>query len=72
MDSFIKQLSNCFDDENISIDLNKKFIDQEGWDSLTAFVIIDMLDEEYSFSISFEDLSDKTVNDLFKLINGVS
>ena len=72
MDTFIKRLSNCFDDENVSIDLNKKFLDQEGWDSLTAFVIIDMLDEEYSYSISFEDLAEKTVHDLFNLINGVS
>lgn len=57
-----------FDDSNLIINANSIISEIEGFDSLTAFSIIDSIEEEYGIQIDEEDLN-KSVEEIFKLIN---
>jgi len=58
-----------FDDSSIIINADSIVSDIDGFDSLTAFSIIDSIQEEYGIQIDEADLN-KSVEEIFKLING--
>ena len=58
-----------FDDSSIIINADSIVSDIDGFDSLTAFSIIDSIEEEYGIQIDEADLN-KSVEEIFKLING--
>jgi len=58
-----------FDDSSIIINADSIISDIDGFDSLTAFSIIDSIQEEYGIQIDEADLN-KSVEEIFKLING--
>ena len=58
-----------FDDSSIIINADSIVSDIDGFDSLTAFSIIDSIEEEYGIQIDEADLK-KSVEEIFKLING--
>ena len=57
-----------FDDSSIIINADSIISDIDGFDSLTAFSIIDSIQEEYGIQIDEADLK-KSVEEIFKLIN---
>jgi len=57
-----------FDDSSIIINADSIISDIDGFDSLTAFSIIDSIEEEYGIQIDEADLK-KSVEEIFKLIN---
>ena len=57
-----------FDDSSIIINADSIVSDIDGFDSLTAFSIIDSIEEEYGIQIDEADLN-KSVEEIFKLIN---
>jgi len=57
-----------FDDSSIIINADSIVSDIDGFDSLTAFSIIDSIEEEYGIQIDEADLK-KSVEEIFKLIN---
>jgi len=57
-----------FDDSSIIINADSILSDIDGFDSLTAFSIIDSIEEEYGIQIDEKDL-DKSVEEIFSLIN---
>lgn len=48
---------------------DKKFQEYDGWDSLTAMVLIDKLNEKFEIEIEIDDINKMSVNSLYKLIN---
>ena len=54
---FLDHFKNQFEEENIKLDLNTKFRDLDGWDSMTSMMVISMLDEEYNCIISSEEMN---------------
>ena len=58
-----------FDDSSIIINADSIISDIDGFDSLTAFSIIDSIQEEYGIQIDEADLN-KSVEEISKLING--
>lgn len=67
---FLEKFSDQFEDidrENIAFDTHYKTL--ESWDSLTAFSIQAMIEDDYSVEISGEDLKTvDTVEELFLLV----
>ena len=57
-------ISNSFEEDIDVTDLNLKFQDYEGWDSLTAMVLIDGLSEELNFEVEVDDISEMSVSDI--------
>ena len=57
-------ISNSFEEDIDITDLNLKFQDYEGWDSLTAMVLIDGLSEELNFEVEVDDISEMSVSDI--------
>lgn len=68
MKKLIDLIQEQFDDSNIVINANSIISDIEGFDSLTAFSIIDSIEEEFGIQIEEEDLN-KSVEEISKLIN---
>lgn len=69
MDEFILKLKEQFEEENISIYHNSKFRDLDGWDSMTALMVIAMLDELYNYQIDPEEFKKyEYVYELYDLI----
>lgn len=57
-------ISNSFEEDIDVTDLNLKFQDYEGWDSLTAMVLIDGLSEEFNLEVEVDDISEMSVSDI--------
>ena len=69
MDDFILRLKEQFEEDNISINQNSKFRDLDGWDSMTALMVIAMLDEFYNCQIDPEEFKKyEYVYELYDLI----
>lgn len=72
MNSFIEKITEQFYETDHSlIKRDFAFKDADEWNSLTALLIIAMIDEEYGVKITADELrSDKvkTVEDLFNLV----
>lgn len=65
MQKFIELIKNQFEDENLIITQDSIPSEIEGFDSLTAFSIIDTIEDEYGVQIEEEDL-DKKIIDIYK------
>ncbi|WP_316737881.1 phosphopantetheine-binding protein [Pedobacter aquatilis] len=67
---FVKLFALQFEDSEMSnIDTTTEFKKLETWDSLTAFSVQSMIEDELKINITTEELkSSKTVLDLFQLI----
>jgi acyl carrier protein len=69
MEKFLKNIKDQFEDLNITISIDDKLVQIEGYDSMTALMIISMLEEEYNLLISSDDLNDEiTLRRLFNKI----
>jgi acyl carrier protein len=68
MKKLIDLIQEQFDDSSIIINADSIISDIDGFDSLTAFSIIDSIEEEYGIQIDEADLN-KSVEEIFKLIN---
>ena len=69
MEKFLKNIKDQFEDTNMSISIEDKLVQIEGYDSMTALMIISMLEEEYNLLISSDDLNDEvTLKILFNKI----
>lgn len=67
VDNFRLQLENA--DENAAIDKNTIFKELSDWGSLTALMVLDMIDDEFSVSLTGDELkSCKTIGDLYTLV----
>ena len=70
MDEFLKNIKDQFEEQDFDISIDDKLTQIKGYDSMTALMIISMLEEEYSLLISAEDLKDDlTLKSLFNKIN---
>ena len=57
-------ISNSFEEDFDVTDINLKFQDYEGWDSLTAMVLIDKLSEELNLEVEVDEISEMSVSDI--------
>ena len=68
---FIEKFAEQFDEievETLNADTN--FRNLEGWTSLVALLVITMIDEEYSITITGDDMKKQTtIGDLFNLVS---
>lgn len=70
MEDFIEKFKEQFEDvDTVKIHGGTQFKTLDTWDSLTAFSVQSMIDDEYSVKVSSQDLKDcDTVEELFQLI----
>lgn len=70
IDQFVKTFASQFEDADIeNITANTEFKNLETWDSLTAFSIQSMIEDEFNVSITPDELkSCITVRDVLDLI----
>lgn len=69
MQKFIELIRYQFEDENLRITQDSVPSEVEGFDSLTAFSIIDSIEDEYGVQIEEEDLN-KRIKDIYNQIHG--
>lgn len=67
MKKFIDLLSNQFD-EPIELTEDTILSDLDNWDSLTSFMIIDVIKEEYNVIFTEDELKTLTIRQLFSKI----
>lgn len=67
MKKFIDLLSNQFD-EPIELTEDTILSDLDNWDSLTSFMIIDVIKEEYNVTYTEDELKTLTIRQLFSKI----
>jgi acyl carrier protein len=69
-ETFLENFINILDNtERPPISLETSFRDIEGWDSLTALLLIAMADDEYYVKLTGDDIKNSvTVNDIFEKI----
>lgn len=64
---FIQQLE--LGDHVIDISTSTIFQELDDWDSLTALMVLDMIDDKYEVSLTGDELKECiTINDLYNLI----
>lgn len=64
---FIQQLE--LGDQSIDISNSTIFQDLDDWDSLTALMVLDMIDDKYEVSLTGDELKEcVTIDDLYNLI----
>ena len=71
IENFITLFKEQFDfmDDNVVISEETAFRDLEDWDSLVALSVIAMIDENYSVSISGDDIrNSNSIKDLHDLV----
>ncbi len=70
IEKFIESFSNLFEETDANeIKSNTVFKDLDEWGSLMVLMVIAMCDEEYSVTVSGEDIKDTiTVEDLYNLV----
>jgi acyl carrier protein len=66
----INMVIECFEDYDVSnFNLETKFKEHEGWDSLCALTLFTLADRDYGFSMTADDLKNiESIDDLAKLI----
>lgn len=69
---FATRLAAHFDGaETASITADTRFHELKGWDSITAIMVINMVEEEYGVMIGGDELRGcTTVDDLYRLVVG--
>jgi len=70
INQFVKLLASQFEDSDIqNIDASTDFRKLETWDSLTAFSVQSMIEDEFNVTITQEELNaSNTVSELLELI----
>ena len=70
IDKFISDFLIQFEEEpKGNFNLESKFRDIDGWDSMTSMMIIAMIDEKYNIIISPENMKEcNIIKDIFDLI----
>lgn len=68
-EKIIKIVSESFEEDFDIKEFDMKFEEFDGWDSLTAMVLIDKLNEKFEIEIQVDEINEMSVNTLFKLIN---
>jgi len=70
MEKFLKNIKDQFEEQEFSVQIDDKLTEIEGYDSMTALMIISMLEEEYNLLISADDLNEETtLKSLYKKIS---
>ena len=69
IDKIKKIVTESFDEDFDLVDLEKKFNDYDGWDSLTAMVLIDKLHEKFEIEIEADNINDMSVMKILELLN---
>lgn len=64
MKNFIKLISDQFEEE-VDLTENSKLSDIESFDSLTSFMIIDVIKETYQIEIDQNDVKNLTVSEIY-------
>ena len=65
--NFRKQFTLLEDEEELNPDTC--YTEMSGWDSLTALMILDMIDDQYDVGLTSAELRNcKSVQDLFELV----
>ena len=64
-----KLVSESFEEEFEFDDIDKKFQDFEGWDSLTAMVLIDKLSEEFEINVEVDEINQMSVSSILGILN---
>ena len=62
-------VSSSFEEDFEINDIEKKFQDYEGWDSLTAMVLIDKLSDEFNIDIEVDQINEMSISTIFKILN---
>lgn len=69
INEFIKNVKEQFEDAPESLNSNDKFRELDGYSSLTALMILSMIDEEYNVTVTGDDMRQmQTIQDLFDLV----
>ena len=70
MNEFIEKFAEQFDDvEAPALSVETEFRKVEGWTSLVALLVINMIDEEYNVVITGDEMKKQnTVGDLYNLV----
>lgn len=70
MKKFIELFSEQYDDLDAStLSLNTEFRDIEGYSSVTALMILSMVDEEFGVTLTGDEMrACRTIGDLFNLV----
>lgn len=68
MQKLIDLIKGQFEDNNINITESSIPAELDGFDSLTAFSIIDIIEDVYDVQIEEEDLN-KTIKEIFYLVD---
>lgn len=55
MEELINKLSEILEVEEL--DITKRFIDYDEWDSLTSLSVLAMLDSDYNMSMTFKEIA---------------
>lgn len=63
----LQLLEEAFVKKPIIMDLSVKLSDLDGWDSLTAMMLIDLTKERYGLYLDIENIGEMTVVDFSKL-----
>jgi acyl carrier protein len=71
---FVENFAAQFEDTDVGqFNSETRFKDIEGWSSLTGFLIITMIEEEYNISLKGDDIRNSTtINDLYELVKARS
>jgi acyl carrier protein len=64
-----KLVSESFEEDFEFDDIDKKFQDFEGWDSLTAMVLIDKLSEEFEINVEVDEINQMSVSSILGILN---
>ena len=57
-----------FDEDFEVVSIEKKFEDYDGWDSLTAMVLIDKISSEFNVDIEITDINEMSVSKLNEIL----
>ena len=64
-----KIVSESFEENIVLYEFDRKFQDYDGWDSLTAMVLIDQINENFNIEIEVEKIGEMSINSLYKILN---
>ena len=70
MEKLEEIVRNCFDCQSIKIDGDKKFEDYEEFDSLSAMMLVDELEELLNVQLNVEEIASLSYNYILKLLDG--
>ena len=57
-----------FEEDFEIVSIEKKFEDYDGWDSLTAMVLIDKISNEFNVEIEISDINEMSVSKLNEIL----